>query len=321
MGNKRGPAHRRAGTDRLTGHAGHAGGSTLEAARLRKLHARYPQRRAAITGAGSGLGRALAFALAQHGWTLFLNDVDEARLDAVAAAVRSAGATAAPALFDVADLEAHLTPVNAFLAAHGGVDLVFTCAGIGAAGSFVDMDPAHIREVVQVNLLGTMWTAKAFLPAMITAGRGHLVTIASAAAFHGLPKLSAYAATKAGIVQWSETVRSELKAAGVDVTVKLTTFYTSDIAEFTRGTEAEREKARSLVEMAPWNAEDVADALLLTVQKRRFYMVAPGQARFLWRIKRAIPETYLRAMPRLFGRLETKLMAKAAARREKKDRG
>lgn len=59
--------------------------------------------------------------------------------------------------------------------------------------------------------------------------------------------------------------------------MKMTTFYTSDIAEFTRGPAADREKARSLVETAPWSSQEVADELLLHVQMRRFYMVAPGQ--------------------------------------------
>jgi len=152
------------------------------------------------------------------------------------------------------------------------------------------------------------------LPAMVAAGKGHFITVASAAAYHAMPHLSAYSAAKAGVVQLSETLRSEMAPLGVDVTVKMTTFYHSDIAEHTRGPEAEREKARSLIEMAPWGSAEVADALLLTVQKRKFYMVAPGQARFIWRFKRFLPELYMRLMPTVFPKLEAKLLAKAAER-------
>lgn len=283
--------------------------------KLKRLHSRYPHRRAAITGAGAGLGEALALELARHGWTLWLNDQDAELLAKIAERCKALGATTATSTFDVADLSAFEAGAAAYLDEFGGVDTVFTCAGIGVGGPFLGCAPEHIREVVDVNLLGTMWAGKVFLPSMVAAGKGSFVTIASAAAFHGLPHLSAYAATKAGVVQFSETLRSELKPHGVDVTTKMTTFYTSSIAEHTRGPEVEREKARSLVQMAPWSAEAVADALLLKVQKRQFYMVAPGQARFLWRFKRFLPERYLRLMPALFPRLESKLLAKAEERR------
>ena len=287
---------------------------SADAINLAQLHQRYPLRRAVITGAGSGIGRALAVALAANRWTLLLNDKDEARLGNVVDHCADLGATAYPALFDVADLDAHRPSAEAFLRAYGGVDLVFTCAGIGVGGSFIEAEPDHLREVVSVNLLGTMWAGKIFLPGMAAAHSGHFVTIASAAAYHGLPSIAAYAATKAAVVQLSETLRSELRPFGVDVTVKMTTFYTSNIAEFTRGTAAEREKARSLVEMAPWSSEQVAEALLATVQWRQFYLVAPGQARLLWRFKRFLPELYLRLVPAMFPKLEAKLLAKATVR-------
>ncbi len=282
--------------------------------RLERLHARYPKRRAAITGAGSGVGEALALALAAHGWILFLNDSDAVRLEDIALRATLLGSTVVTGRFDVADFDAFSRPVSAFLEQHNGVDLVFACAGIGVGGSFLDTSPEHFREVVDVNLLGTIWTGKAFLPSMVAAGRGHFVTVASAAAFHGMPNLSGYSATKAGVVQLSETLRSELAPYSVDVTVKMTTFYTSNIADYTRGPHAEVEKARSLVEMAPWNSEEVADALLQAVQARKFYMVAPAQAKFLWRFKRFLPEWYLRLVPKLYPRLEAKLRTKSIER-------
>lgn len=289
----------------------------LDPAQLKTLHSRYPLRRAVITGAGSGLGQALALKLAGQGWILLLNDNDEPRLESIVTQCRALGSKVHAALFDVADLDAHRPFAEAFLQDHGGFDLVFTCAGIGVGGNFLDAAPRDLREVVDVNLIGTMWAGKIFLPAMTAARAGHFITIASAAAYHGLPSIAAYAATKAAVVQLSETLRSELRSLGVDVTVKMTTFYTSNIADFTRGTVADREKARSLVEMAPWTAEAVADALLLAVQRRKFYMVAPGQARFLWRFKRYLPELYLRLVPALFPQLEAKLLAKAAMRGSK----
>lgn len=289
----------------------------LDTKKLSKLHDRYPLKRAAITGAGAGLGEALAVELAKHGWTLWLNDKDSNRLNDVSDRCQSLGGTVISAHFDVANYEPFAKEAKRFLEKFGGVDLVFTCAGIAVGGAFIDTPIEHLQEVVDVNLLGTIWAGKIFLPSMRDAGQGNFVTVASAAAYHGLPHLAGYAATKAGVVQLSETLRSELRPHGVDITTKMTTFYTSSIAEHTRGTEAEKEKARSLIEMAPWSAAEVADALLLNVQKRKFYMVAPGQARFLWRFKRFLPELYLRLVPALFPKLEAKLLAKSAARKAK----
>lgn len=286
---------------------------SLEQDKLEALHKRYPGRRAVITGAGSGLGEALALELARHGWTLLLNDADPDRLTAVAQTCSGTAARVGTWCFDVADETRFEQAAGEMLAFAQGVDLIFTCAGIGVGGKLIETEPAHIREVVDVNLLGTIWAARFLTPNMARAGSGHFIAVASAAAFHGLPHLSAYAATKAGVVQFCETIRSELQPLGLDVTVKLTTFYTSNIAEYTRGPESERQKARSLVDMAPWSAEAVAEALLLAVQKRRFYLVAPRQARILWRLKRALPEFYLRLVPRLFPRLEAKLITKARA--------
>jgi len=287
---------------------------SLSPKNLRTLHNRYPLKRSAITGAASGLGEALALELAHHGWSLLLNDQNSAGLANVVARCEELGGKVQSAVFSVADLDAFQTPAQDFLEENGGVDLVFTCAGIGLGGTFLNTNAKHLREVVDINLMGTIWAGKVFLPAMVAAGKGHFITIASAAAYHGMPHLSGYAATKAGVVQLSETLRSEMAPLGVDVTVKMTTFYQSEIAEHTRGPAIEREKARSLIEMAPWGSANVADALLLVVQKRKFYMVAPGQARFLWWFKRFLPELYMRLMPAIFSKLETKLLAKAAER-------
>ena len=136
----------------------------LDPRKLGRLHARYPGRRAVITGAASGLGRALASELARHGWTLLLTDNAADRLGVVSRAAIAAGGIVQHAAFDAADLDAYGDPAATFLDANGGVDLVFTCAGIGVGGSFLDTRPEHFREVIDVNLLGTIWAGKVFLP-------------------------------------------------------------------------------------------------------------------------------------------------------------
>ena len=280
----------------------------MNAARaLALLAARHPGRRAFITGAASGLGRALAMRLGRAGWQLGLNDLDLAGLQRIAAA---AGGTPAVHAFDVADPAAFDAAAASFVAAHGAPDLLFNNAGVGCGGLFLDTPVQHWRDVLDVNLLGVVHGTRAFLPAMIRHGSGHVVNVASAAAFHGLPKFSAYSASKAAVAALSEALRAELAGTGVDVTLKMTTFYRdAAIGAHTLGSDAIRRQAQALVDRAPLDADDAAARLLVHMARRRFYAVYPGQARALWAIKRHAPGWYLRLVPPVFGWLERRLDA------------
>ena len=272
---------------------------------LAMLAARHPGRRAFITGAGSGLGRALALRLGAAGWRLGLNDLDPAGLARVTA---EADGTPMPFAFDVADAAAFDAAAASFLAAHGAPDLLFNNAGIGCGGPFLDTPLAHWREVLDVNLMGVVHGTRAFLPTMLQQRSGHVVNVASAAAFHALPKFSAYSASKAAVAALSEALRAELAGSGVDVTLKMTTFYRgAAIGAHTRGTDAIRRQAQALVDRAPLDAADAADRLLVHMARRRFHAVYPAQARVLWAMKRHAPVLYLRLVPPVFAWLERRL--------------
>lgn len=269
------------------------------------LSSRHPSRRAFITGAASGLGHALALRLAATGWRLGLNDLDATGLAQVGA---DAGGNPALYPFDVADAAAFELAAASFLATHGPPDLLFNNAGVGCGGPFLDTPLAHWREVLDVNLLGTVHGTRAFLPAMIAQGSGHVVNVASAAAFHGLPKFSAYSASKAAVAALSEALRAELAGTGVDVTLKMTTFYRGGaIGAHTRGSDAIRRQAQTLVDRAPLDAGEAADRLLAHMARRCFHAVYPAQARVLWAIKRHAPGLYLRLVPPVFDWLERRL--------------
>lgn len=272
---------------------------------LSVLAARHPARRAFITGAASGLGRALALRLGAAGWHLGLNDLDVTGLARIAL---EAGGTPALYPFDVADAPAFQAAAASFLATHGPPDLLFNNAGIGCGGPFLDTPLAHWREVLDVNLMGVVHGTRAFLPAMIAQGSGHVVNVASAAAFHGLPKFSAYSASKAAVAALSEALRAELAGTGVDVTLKMTTFYRgAAIGSHTRGSDAIRRQAQALVDSAPLDAAEAADRLLAHMAQRRFHAVYPAQARVLWAMKRHTPRLYLRLVPPVFAWLERRL--------------
>jgi short-subunit dehydrogenase len=171
-----------------------------------------------ITGASSGIGAALARALARPGRTLFLGGRDEARLEAVAADCRARGATVAARAGDVCDRRA----MAAWLAeadARAPLDLVVANAGTSAGSGGRGESEEQARRIMAINVEGAMNTVLPVLPAMAARGRGQIALVASLAGFRGFPGAPAYCASKAMLRVWGEGLRGELAPKGIAVSV------------------------------------------------------------------------------------------------------
>ena len=148
---------------------------------------RFDGQVAVVTGAASGIGRALSTALARRGATVVLADIDEAgakaAADELAADPRAgaAGAASSAAALDVTDAGAFGELVDRTVTDHGRIDLLFNNAGVGMAGDVSDMSLVHWDRVIDVNLRGVVHGVAAAYPVMIGQGRGHIVNTASLA--------------------------------------------------------------------------------------------------------------------------------------------
>ncbi len=171
-------------------------------------------RTAAITGAGSGIGHALARELAGRGCRLELADRDGEALERVVAELGGVGAE-----IDVADAGA-LEQWADQVADRGGADLLVNNAGISVYGTFASMSGDEVERLLRVNLLGVVHGCRAFLPQLVER-RGHLVNMASMAAWMGIPMQTTYAASKAAVRTFSAGLRVELAVRGVGVTCAL----------------------------------------------------------------------------------------------------
>lgn len=174
-------------------------------------------RTAVITGAASGIGRAAAVQVAAKGARVVLTDIDAAGLAETVAAVGTA------ALHDeVVDLRDE-DAVAAFARRSlqiGPVDVVMNVAGISTWGRIQDLDSAHWRDCVEIDLMGPIHVLSAFVPAMIEAGNGgHVVNVSSAAGLFGLPIHAPYSAAKFGLRGVSEVLRFDLEQHGIGVTL------------------------------------------------------------------------------------------------------
>lgn len=173
---------------------------------------------AAITGAGSGIGRALAVQLVGKGWRVALLDIDGEAVDETGSLVWAEGGEAMTRAVDVSNHDAVQRFAGEVAGRFGRVDAVFCCAGVIHTGDVLSTEAVDFEHVLRVNALGSFNTAKAFLPHLITSG-GTLVFVSSAFGLMAAPNYSAYCASKFAVRALAESLQQEMALAGNDVTV------------------------------------------------------------------------------------------------------
>lgn len=175
-----------------------------------------------ITGAGSGLGRLLAYATARLGGVPILLDIDERGLEGSAEEIEtSTRERPATYLCDVTDPDAVDEVAVRVRKEIGDPGIVVNNAGVVSGAPLLEMSEQHIRRTLEVNTHALFWVTRAFLGPMVAQDRGHVVTISSAAGWVGVPRQTDYAASKFGAVGFDEALRVELKrtAPGVRTTL------------------------------------------------------------------------------------------------------
>jgi NAD(P)-dependent dehydrogenase (short-subunit alcohol dehydrogenase family) len=240
-----------------------------------------------VTGAARGLGAGMATSLAGKGARVALLDRDVVPLEGV---VATCGAEARGWEVDVTDAAA-LTRVAGEVIAHfGGVDVLVVNAGIGAGGTFLESEPEDHERVIEVNLLGSIRTARAFLPALVER-RGYLLQLASIAALVPAPLMSAYCASKSGVEAFAHSVRAEVAASGVTVGVAYLGFVDTDMV---RSVDADPVLAGLRAAM-PWPfgvtrpvGPSVA-RLVRGIEARRVHLYSPGWTRLLPLVRGLMP--------------------------------
>jgi NADP-dependent 3-hydroxy acid dehydrogenase YdfG len=171
-----------------------------------------------ITGASSGIGRALALEYASRGISLALAARRAEELEHVAEEVRARGGSALCLPLDVTDIDAVRAAVTRADAELGSLDMVIANAGIGTTRHSSRLEWSDVDEVIDVNVRGAMATLVVSIPIMIAHQRGHLVGISSLAGRRGFPGSAAYSASKAALTRFLESLRIDLAPAGIRVT-------------------------------------------------------------------------------------------------------
>lgn len=175
-------------------------------------------RRCLVTGGGRGIGRAIALALAREGARVALLARTGAELDETAALVEKAGGEVLKLRADVGRREGVDAAIEQLLRDWGGVEVLVNNAAIqGPMGRVEEVDPEAWMEVVRVNLGGCFYCTRKVLPAMIAQKYGKIINLSGGGAVGPRPFFSAYSASKAGVVRFSENLAGEVAEHGIDV--------------------------------------------------------------------------------------------------------
>lgn len=254
------------------------------------------QQRIVITGGGSGLGRALALEYARAGWRVAVLDRDGDSARSVAAEVEGAGGKSLAFACDVTDGDAVGHASAAIRRGWRGLDLLVNNAGIAGSGTVVDTPEEDWRRIMEVNLFGVVTVCRAFVPAMIKTGAGHVVNIASAAGFVSAPGMAAYNVSKAAVISLSESLRVELAAHGIGVSVACPSFFRTNLLDDFKGSAESRAMALRLMEKSPLKADDVARLIRRGVAKGEFMIVPHADAWRILLLKRLAPDLFFTAV-------------------------
>jgi NAD(P)-dependent dehydrogenase (short-subunit alcohol dehydrogenase family) len=258
------------------------------------------QRRVLITGAGSGLGRALAERHALRGDQVACADLDRGRAEATCAALSGSGHLAfAVDVGSDASMQALADEVRAVW---GSVDVLYNNAGIASGGAMVETTMDEWRRILEVDLLGVVRGCRLFLPAMLAAGRGAIVNTASFAGLAGAPGIMTYGVAKAGVVALSEQLRAEVEARGVRVSVVCPSFFRTNLMDGALGSDKVRSMALRLMDTSPDSIDSVADAVFDQVARGRFLILPTRREPMRWRLKRWFPEVYFRKLLKAYAR-------------------
>lgn len=245
-----------------------------------------------ITGAGSGIGRALATALASRGTRVCVADVDPA---AAAAVARACGGSATAVTLDVRDADAVRHGIETFAADCGRLDFVFNNAGIGVAGEVDEIPLAAWKRIIDINVYGVVHGVLAAYPILLRQGYGHIINTASLAGLGAAPLFTPYSLTKHAVVGLSTSLRIEGAARGVRVSVVCPAAIETPILDSLNPRDVSIGWApnmrRFLTALAgpPYPVDRCAQEILAAVERNRAIIVLPARARLAWVMGRLFP--------------------------------
>lgn len=257
-----------------------------------------------VTGAGSGLGAAMARRFATAGFRVVITDSNTARAEQMCQELSRGGANCLHATLDItrdADWQRVAEQVESIW---GPVNVLINNAGVAAAGYCEETTLENWQWIIDIDLMGVVRGCHRFVPGLrqeAAAGRlAYVINIASFAGFSAMPGLCAYGTAKAAVIALSEHLLTELDGSGVGVSLVCPSFVATNLLESFRGGKAETHKTvERWMKHSPVSADDVAEIVFAAMQKKQFLVLTHPKTRWALRMKRFFPDRYFRRIAEL----------------------
>jgi short-subunit dehydrogenase len=241
-----------------------------------------------LSGAASGIGKALALRLAREGADLFLVDIDEAGMAETAAECRAAGVEVVTRRCDLSQPNDVSSAVAEVLHRWNGVDILVNNAGITYYGKTDRMAAEHWEKLLRINLLSHVQFTRELLPTLLERSEAHVLNVCSILGLVGMPKVAAYCTAKFGMVGFSESLRSEFGRQGLGVTALCPGFVRTNL--FTNAPlDANAEEHKIPPRIITTTPRRVANAAVKAIYRNRRLVVMEPFARFMYALKRFAP--------------------------------
>ena len=203
-----------------------------------------------ITGAGKGIGKAVAIALAKEGVNLILVSRTQKDVEQLADEASNLGVKALAVTADVSDINSINAAAEKALAEFKHIDILINSAGIASFGKFLELEPEAWERIIQVNLMGTYYTTRAIIPNMIERQTGDIINISSTAGLNGNALTSAYSASKFAVLGLTDSLMQEMRKHNIRVTALTPSTVATDMAKDLNLTDGNPEKVMQSEDMA-----------------------------------------------------------------------
>jgi len=253
------------------------------------------KKRIAITGAASGLGKAIALHYAKAGWDVAVADIQDDDGQHVVSEIKGLGRDSFFCHCDVTKDDDISSLHDQIVDRWGGLEIIVNNAGVATHGTMDNAPLTDWQWVIDINLMGVVRGCKQFTTLFKQQGHGHIVNVASMAGLLYTPEMGSYNATKAATVALSETLKFELEPYNIHTSVVCPGFFQTNLAKSARSPDAgAQELIDRLLSTSKIDADDIAEIIFTAVEKKKFWILPHKTYKNLWLMKRYIPILYQR---------------------------